>query len=1040
MKSFLVLASLIATHAAVAAEFKILGHTITVPDGFEVELVAGPGLVDRPIEADLDEQGRLYVTDSSGTNDKPDKQLQDKPHRIVRLEDTDGDGRYDKSVVFADKMMFPEGALWFNGSLYVAAPPSIWKLTDTNDDGVADKREEWFQGKTLTGCANDLHGPYLGPDGWIYWTKGAFAKQTYTRPGKPDFVTRVSHIFRARPDGSGIEPVMIGGMDNPVCVVFTPGGERIFTTTFFQRPEAGKRDGMIHAIYGGVYGKPNDATDDHKKTGDLMPVLTHMGPAVPCGLIRYASRLFGSDYEDNLFCCQFNLHKVSRHMLVPTGATFETRDSDFLISDNIDFHPTDVLEDADGSLLVVDTGGWYKLCCPTSQLHKPDVLGAIYRVKRKGAPKLPDPRGLKIPWAEMQPNVLANLLGDPRPAVRQRAIVELAGSAEKSVPILKQFLKAARNRNAASDEQTRLNAVWALTRIDGPAAREAGRTAFDDDSETVALAAVHSASVWRDRGAVDPLIGVLKKPSASLKRAAAEALGRIGDKRAVPALLTESGARTSSSAVADRVLEHSLTHALIEIADPDSVAAGLKATNAHTRRAALIALDQMDGGNLKPTDITPLLLSSEPVLKQTAEWIVSHRADWGEALAGFFKERLSASEVSEQEREQLQNLLRPLTRSVHIQKVLADIATDNSSAAWARTSALRVMAQSGLKELPDTWVEPLSQILSGSEPELVRRAVSVARALPTKAEYERFNAALLKVAGQETNSVEVRLDALAALPSGTKLTGEFFQFVRDELDRNKPVNSRGAAAAVLAKARLTSDDLLEVADTLKTANPLEIPKLLQLFARSTNEAVGLKLTAALNDPAVRAVLRPDLLRGSLTNFPPTVQQRIEELVLALDANLAGQRSRLEELLSGLPSGDIRRGQTLFNSSQTACSACHMIGYLGGNIGPDLTRIGQVRTERDLLESIIYPSASFVRSYEPIIVVTKSGDQVNGVLRKDAPDEVVLATGPNVEVRLARAEITETRPSTISIMPEGLDHQLNRQQLADLLAFLKATRW
>ena len=85
-----------------------------------------------------------------------------------------------EQTVFADRMMFPEGVLCHQGSVYVAAPPQIWKLTDVNDDGVADRREVWFDGQTLTGCANDLHGPYLGRDGWIYWCKGAFAEQTYT--------------------------------------------------------------------------------------------------------------------------------------------------------------------------------------------------------------------------------------------------------------------------------------------------------------------------------------------------------------------------------------------------------------------------------------------------------------------------------------------------------------------------------------------------------------------------------------------------------------------------------------------------------------------------------------------------------------------------------------------------------------------------------------------------------------------------------------------------------------------------------------------
>jgi putative heme-binding domain-containing protein len=93
-----------------------------------------------------------------------------------------------------------------------------------------------------------------------------------------------------------------------------------------------------------------------------------------------------------------------------------------------------------------------------------------------------------------------------------------------------------------------------------------------------------------------------------------------------------------------------------------------------------------------------------------------------------------------------------------------------------------------------------------------------------------------------------------------------------------------------------------------------------------------------------------------------------------------------------------------------------------------------------LEAVLFPNASFVRSYEPMVAVTRDGEHHSGVLKRDSAEEVVLATGPNLTTRLKRSEITAMRPGTVSVMPQGLDQQLSKAELADLLAFLKATRW
>jgi putative membrane-bound dehydrogenase-like protein len=1039
--TFAALAALLTLNPAFSAEVTIGARTLRVADGYTVELAVDSSLVGRPIAVARDERGRLYVTDSGGMSERAEKQLELKPHNIRRVEDTNGDGVYDKSVLFADKMMFPEGCLWYEGSLYVAAPPEIWKLTDTDDDGSADKREVWFDGKTLTGCGNDLHGPYLGHDGRFYWCKGAFAEQKHMLSDGNELVTRSSHIFRAKPDGTEMESVLIGGMDNPVNVAFLNNGERFLSCTFFQNPEAGRRDGLIHAIYGGVYGKKHDSIYAHPMTGDVMPVLNHQGAAAPCGFIGGTDSMLGGGHSQQLFACYFNLHKVVQHKLQPNGPTYDTEDVDFLACDHPDFHPTDVFEDADGSLLIVDTGGWYKVCCPTSQLAKPDVLGAIYRVRRNDAPSITDPLGAEIAWTKANATELTALLKDPRLFVQRRATAELRKLQDKAVDALSAVVKA------NESPEVRRRAVWTLAGIDAPAAVAAIAPALNDKDQTVQLAAIHATGLARNQAAAEKLMMIAKTGEPGSARAAAEAIGRLrADESTIQNLLnltaqlksTGPDASGAPAVAAERIREHALIYALIEIGDAKQTRSGLISTNPATIRATLVALDQMKNGGLQAADVIRHMSSPDAALRATAAWIVNQHSDWGPELKSYFEQRLAkAADLTEVDREQDRQLLASLANAPDIQALLLATLTNKSNKA-GRQQSLAVMASSGLTATPASWLDALAETLTSADKETLPLAIAAAQNLPLPKEgHTGLRDALAKIAADSDLENETRLNAIDAAGSGLNLNDSTFALLTTTLSPDLPMNLRSIAANRLASSVLSEPQLTSLVSTVKTVGPMELPKLLPAFEKGGSESLGLQLVTALMQAEGVRGLRPDLIKPLLTKYPTSVQEAGKALLKLLNASEEEQTATLEKLLTTLPEGDVRRGHEVFMSKKAACNGCHKLGYGGGRLGPDLTSIGRVRNRRDLLEALVFPSSSIVRGYEPVSVELEDGRVISGIISSESADEVVLSPDAQKTFHLARTSIVAIQPSNVSPMPNGLATLLSAQEMADLLAFLQS---
>jgi putative heme-binding domain-containing protein len=140
------------------------------------------------------------------------------------------------------------------------------------------------------------------------------------------------------------------------------------------------------------------------------------------------------------------------------------------------------------------------------------------------------------------------------------------------------------------------------------------------------------------------------------------------------------------------------------------------------------------------------------------------------------------------------------------------------------------------------------------------------------------------------------------------------------------------------------------------------------------------------------------------------------------------------LLSG---GDPVRGRAVFLGSKVACATCHRLGDAGGLVGPDLTRIGAIRSGYDLLESIFWPSSTFAQGYEPYTAATADGRILEGLIARQDADVLILRDSSGAETRLRRDDIEELRRSETSLMPDGLGRALTRDELRDLLAFLRS---
>lgn len=944
-----------------------------VEPGMKVELVAAEPLVIAPVAIAFDEKGRMYVAEGRGY---PDEIGGGKPAlgRLALLEDTDGDGRFDRRSEFAADLPFPCGVLPWRGGVFVASAPDILYLKDTDGDGRADVRRV-----VLTGFDHEkrstqhfVNSPGLGLDNWIYLSDGVGSASKVHSPEHPERppVESSGHDWRFRPDTLEVEAVSGYGQygltfDDAghrfVCYNRNPLRHVVLSEHYLKRnPHLAFSETMQEVAKFGADAKVLPISPDTTAAGFIATLVgkPHAGAMTSaCGSHLFRGTALTPAHYGNLFVCEPAQNLVQRQLLSPAGGTFSSRPvhdgTEFLASPDSWFRPVAATTGPDGALYVCDI---YR-----QMVDHPHIFPAESRAK------------------------LDFNAGKDRGRI-YRVIADRSSPAARSKPVFRADVKALCAQLADDNAWTRETARrLLLERADpaaAPALRDLARSGVDARARLLALCTLDGLNALED----DVILRALDDPAAAVRENALRlAEPRLGRK----------------AAFAGRVLARA--------GDADS----------HARFQCALTLGAIDDDRIVPALARIASLAPEDRWTRAAVF-----SSLGSRETQFLPAFLAvASTGSEAMPAMMSDLGRLLGASVPPDRCLELIVTLTASNAPADTgwqSAALLGIAEGLRNKGPTagGRSTLQTLLAGSSPGAMlarsRFAAAVERAVTTAQDTQR--------------PVSARLAAIGLLgqSSGDSVGATLLSLIAPA----QPTEIQIAAirAIGLLGASSTGRELLSRARWHAYLPPAREAVLATVSSQPA-------LLSSLFDALEAGEIAPtsiDMLRRNqlMRHRNPAIRDRALKAFASL---VSGDRLKVfEEYKSILPlKPDAANGRLVF---ARACAACHTYAGVGAQVGPDLTGIRNQPPEALLLH-ILVPSYEIVAGFQAYTIETKDGRTMTGFIASETETTVTLRVALGGQENILRRNIASMGTQNLSLMPEGLEKTMTRQELRDLLGFL-----
>jgi putative heme-binding domain-containing protein len=485
------------------------------------------------------------------------------------------------------------------------------------------------------------------------------------------------------------------------------------------------------------------------------------------------------------------------------------------------------------------------------------------------------------------------------------------------------------------------------------------------------------------------------------------------------------------------LLEHALTFALYQQADKAALFALLENPSLRVQKAALALLDQAPHRALSPEAVLRRVVSPDESLRRAAIAIMQKHPEWGSRAEPLIRDMLGKSEPSSLENSALQDLLLAYQSNPSVQALAAGVIVNTNAPSSRRVLLLDSVAKSSVAPLPAAWLDAVRDAVRSENFDVCLHAI---RAIEAR-RINTVDVILMDLATRTNLMAEVRLTAFrAALPRQPQLSPTTYELLLRQIEPSSAPGARLAAAELLGRARWADpeNDPGALVALLRGNHFISTSTLLPLLLQSQGK--GWAETLKHLSEAIEGGWQPSdkELQMIRSRMSTEANGDLARLTSRLEQRAAGQREQVENYIELLAGGNRVRGQKWF-SEKAGCIACHRVGGAGGVLGPDLTRIGAIRSGRDLVESMILPSASFAQGYETFSVILRNGEELTGVRVRQDDEGFVLREASGREVRLEPGQVQSAERGKVSLMPEGLLASMTREEIRDLLAYLQSLK-